>query len=415
MQTDLLNSMSIWLCQTCFMSLTLIMLLLTYNPALATSVDRNQLCDWLQVSSSAIESKSNRGEIYKTILNDARVVSINFKPKKDDWRVAIIDLTNQEGEDEFHFRMLPPCILVEGRQLIRKGTGVEAISILDSNLEEQAREPQNPPFIIEDHIPVFAEPPLIALVDTGVNYLLPEFQDSIAIGNDGDLLGYDFWDDDPLPFDKDPRRNPFFPLHHGSTVFSVMDREADGIKTALYRFPAMNLCRFKALIEHAAGLGVRIINMSMGSKDLKEWECFYKVAQSRTKLLFVVSAGNDGISIDKDPIYPASFGLPNMVVVTSSDVFGRLASESNYGVKNVDFAVPAEQVEVIDHRGVRNTTGGTSYAAPRVSALAARFLRHRPNSNVENIINFLKSRSIPSPEATTRYGWIPDPTDNYGF
>ena len=155
--------------------------------------------------------------------------------------------------------------------------------------------------------------------------------------------------------------------------------------------------------------------MSMGSKDRKEWECFYNVAQLHAKLLFVVSAGNDGVSIDKYPTYPASFDLVNMVVVTSSDVFGRLALESSYGVKNVDFAIPAEQVEVIDHRGVRNTTGGTSYAAPRLAALAARFLRKHPNSNVETIINFLKSRAIPSSKVTTKYGWIPDPTDDYGF
>ena len=415
MNKRVLKLMIKWFPQSRLLAVIFVTSLLIYNPVFGTSIDKDQLCEWLTVGSSSVSAKSNRGEVYKIILDDARVVVVNFRPKRNSWKLAIIDLKNKEGEDEFQFRLLPPCAVVEGRKLIRQGGRVHAISVLDSNLEERSRELQNPPFIIGSQIPIPTGPPLLALIDTGVNYLLPEFQDSIAIDDDGSLLGYDFWDDDPLPFDKDPRRNPFFPLHHGSTVFSVIDREADGIKTALYRFPAMNLCRFTALIEHAADLGVRVINMSMGSKDRQEWECFYKVVQSHEKLLFVVSAGNDGVSIDRNPIYPASFGLSNMVVVTSSDVFGRLGSGSSYGVKTVDFAVPAEQVEVIDHRGVRNTTGGTSYAAPRVAALAARFLRHHPNSNVEAIINFLKSRAIPSPEATTRYGWIPDPTDDYGF
>ena len=133
------------------------------------------------------------------------------------------------------------------------------------------------------------------------------------------------------------------------------------------------------------------------------------------EILFVVSAGNDGVSIDNEPIYPASFDLSNMIVVTSSDSFGRLAPSSNYGVKNVDLMVPAERVDVIDHRGIHNTTGGSSFAAPRVAALAARFLRYRKNSSVHNIINFLKSRSKRLPESVVKYGWIPDPTDDYGF
>ena len=42
--------------------------------------------------------------------------------------------------------------------------------------------------------------------------------------------------------------------------------------------------------------------------------------------------------------------------------------------KNVDFLLPAERVSVIDHRGVKAFTGGTSYAVPRMTALIARYL-----------------------------------------
>ena len=62
--------------------------------------------------------------------------------------------------------------------------------------------------------------PLLALVDTGVNYNLPMVQKNLAIDQDRQLIGYDFWDNDNRPFDKDPRRNAFFPLHHGTTVFN---------------------------------------------------------------------------------------------------------------------------------------------------------------------------------------------------
>jgi hypothetical protein len=77
--------------------------------------------------------------------------------------------------------------------------------------------------------------------------------------------------------------------------------------------------------------------------------------------------------------------------------------------------VPAEQVEVIDHRGAFAETGGTSYAVPRVAALAARFLGANPGADTPVIIDFLTSRAISAPGVPLVHGWIPDPTDNFGF
>jgi hypothetical protein len=77
--------------------------------------------------------------------------------------------------------------------------------------------------------------------------------------------------------------------------------------------------------------------------------------------------------------------------------------------------VPAEQVEVIDHRGAFAETGGTSYAVPRVAALAARFLGANPDADTSAIIDFLTSRAIGAPGVPLFHGWIPDPTDDFGF
>ena len=97
-----------------------------------------------------------------------------------------------------------------------------------------------------------------------MNYNLPLVQEQLALDSEGQLIGYDFWDDDDRPFDKDPRKNIFFPLHHGTSVFSVLTRNLIGLKTAIYRFPANNMCRFSDLIDHADRVGIRIINLSMG-------------------------------------------------------------------------------------------------------------------------------------------------------
>ncbi|HCV89016.1 MAG TPA: hypothetical protein DGU02_07490, partial [Alphaproteobacteria bacterium] len=101
--------------------------------------------------------------------------------------------------------------------------------------------------------------------------------------------------------------------------------------------------------------------------------------------------------------------------VTSSDDFGRLGRGSNSGGQSVDFMVPAERVEVIDHRGARADTGGTSYAAPRLAALAARYLAATPDADTPAILSFLKRRARPASDVALKFGWIPDPSDNFGF
>ena len=75
--------------------------------------------------------------------------------------------------------------------------------------------------------------------------------------------------------------------------------------------------------------------------------------------------------------------------------------------------VPAEHVDVFDHRGVYTTASGSSYAAPRVAALAARFLAKNTEASTADIIYFLKSRAIKNDSQFVKFGWIPDPSDDY--
>jgi subtilisin family serine protease len=257
--------------------------------------------------------------------------------------------------------------------------------------------------------------PLLALVDTGVNYNLPIVQEHLALDSEGQLIGYDFWDDDDRPFDKDPRKNIFFPLHHGTSVFSVLTQHLGGLKAAIYRFPANNMCRFSDLIEHADRIGIRIINLSMGSNSAEDWECFYESAERHNDILFVVSAGNDGLNLETNQVFPASFDLENIVVVTSSDLFGHLPRHSNYGIKSVDFMISAEQVDIFDHRGAFSTTGGSSYAAPMLAALATRFLAKNKSASTRDIVTFLESRAIKKGKNLVKFGWIPDPSDDFKF
>ena len=252
----------------------------------------------------------------------------------------------------------------------------------------------------------------VAIVDTGVNYNLDFIADKISRIDESNLTGYDFEDDDSLPYDIDTGRSIFFPMHHGTSVSSIILREAPMSELVVYRFPRSEMCKFENLIEHISVNKIKIVNLSMGSVNKDDWQCFYRAAKSNKNILFFVSAGNDGKNIDFDKIYPASFDLENIIVITSSDISGNLAQGSNFGSVSVDFLIPGEQIPVIDHRGVKTNASGSSFAVPRVVAMAIRILSNNPNANILDIKSKLISRAIRSNEKV-KYGWIPDPLDNY--
>ena len=256
----------------------------------------------------------------------------------------------------------------------------------------------------------------VALVDTGVNYLLDLVADRLARGPEGQALGFDYWDMDARPYDVDTARSAFFPLHHGTAVASILLREAPQARLIPYRYPRPEMSRMAALVADADKQGAVIVNMAMGSNKRSDWLALAEAAAARPHMLFVISAGNDGRDIDKDPVYPAALDLDNFLIVTSANDFGRLAEGSNWGRIHVDIMVPGDRVAVIDHRGAKGKASGSSFAVPRIAALAARLLARNPGWRAAELKRAIVGRARPSRFYETlpvRYGWIPDPADDF--
>lgn len=305
------------------------------------------------------------------------------------------------------------CAPIEARRIDHGGPmGPELVRFAPDLSAEIDREYLDPP------VPPGKDPGGVAVahVDTGVNYLLPQIAKRLARDAADNPIGGDFWDDDRRPFDVDTGRSPFFPLHHGTAVASIFLSEAPAARVAPYRFPRPDMNRMAALVAGIDTNNIRIVNMAMGSNDRHDWNAFADAALKMPHILFVVSAGNDGRDIDARPVWPASLALENMIVVTSADSFGRLAEGSNWGVKSVDVMVPGERVVVTDHRGAEGRASGSSFAVPRVTAMAARLLAKNPDWKAPELKKAILARARVSPYQKTpvvRVGWIPDPTDDY--
>ena len=292
-----------------------------------------------------------------------------------------------------------------------EGTPAQLVHYAADLTTVEKREPLNPP------VPAGQDPGgvTVAHIDSGVNYLLPQIADRLARDSGGTPLGADLWERDDRPFDGDFGRSPFFPIRHGTPVAGLLIAEAPQVRLLPIRYPRPDMTRMAEAVRLAAAAGAGIVALPMGSRKLADWSAFAEAAAAHPELLFIVSAGNDGRDIDAEPLYPASLPLDNMIVVTSADDFGRLAPGSNWGAVSVDLMVPAEQLEVTDYRGARGTASGSSYAVPRVAALAARLKAKNPGWTAEELKQGLYDRAVtPLERGATRVavGWIPNPADN---
>lgn len=306
-------------------------------------------------------------------------------------------------------RALKSCEIVGGHELIYDAHG-EAVSIdyLDETLSANGRgEPLDAP------VPQGRDPGgvTVAEVDTGVNYLLPEIASHLARDGAGHALGYDFWNLTDRPFDLHIRSSLFFPERHGTMVASVLLREAPHVRLIPYRYPRPAMDRFKALFDDAAAKGVRILTISLGSFDKNEWLAFAAAAARHPGMLVIASAGNDGRDLDLEPVYPASFDLPNQITVTSLDgKTGRLAAGANWGPKSVDIAVPGEDIPVLEFDGTPATASGSSFAAPRVAALAARLLLIHPDWHAAELKRAILRLAVEPADRPVRFGFIENPS-----
>jgi subtilisin family serine protease len=99
------------------------------------------------------------------------------------------------------------------------------------------------------------------------------------------------------------------------------------------------------------------------------------------KVLFVAAAGNEGTNNDVLPLYPASWGLENVVSVMATNHRDDRPSFSNYGPNTVHIAAPGVGV-LSTHYYLGSerwrTYSGTSAAAAHVTAAAALVRAFKP-------------------------------------
>jgi len=152
-------------------------------------------------------------------------------------------------------------------------------------------------------------------------------------------------------------------------------------------------------IDYARTHGAQVINASLDSPTYSAALSNAIVAVRDAGILFVCSAGNNGVNVDITPDYPACYAIDNIVAVaatTRNDALWNLSAGngSNYGATNVALAAPGDQITSTIHfsdtsyyppAGFGINLAGTSFSSAYVTGALALMLAKYPGENYHQI------------------------------
>lgn len=146
-------------------------------------------------------------------------------------------------------------------------------------------------------------------------------------------------------------------------------------------------------IIYALRAGATVINASWGSREYSPlFEAAVQLA-AEYDVPIVAAAGNDGVSADFHPFFPAAIRHDYMISVGGANRNGGWAH--NYGEHTVDLAAPSIQIFQARYFNQVGFGSGTSYAAPQVAGALGLIRAARPSRAILSARWQLQSQARP--------------------
>lgn len=241
---------------------------------------------------------------------------------------------------------------------------------------------------------------VVAVIDTGVDYTHEDLsanihsnagemgkdaegKDKATNGKDDDANGFvDDWHGwDFANKDNDPKDDHSHGTHCAGTIGGTGNngKGVVGVNWTVSILPIKfltgsgsgTLADAVLSIDYATKMKVDIMSNSWGGGGFTKTMEDSIIRANDAGILFVAAAGNSTSNNDKNPHYPSSYGVANVLAVAAIDHNGAMASFSSYGATTVDLAAPGVDILSSVVGNTYKKYSGTSMATPHVAGAAA--------------------------------------------
>jgi hypothetical protein len=156
----------------------------------------------------------------------------------------------------------------------------------------------------------------IALFGTGIDYTLPAIAPKLARDGEGELIAWDFNEGGRHPYDRNRGGAPAGAGGDATAIASLILAEGSEARLVAVRIAPANPASIAQAVGFVAQTPARVVVVPMWSADEAYWRHFRDAAMRFKTILFIAAAGEGA---DPAKLYPAAFGLDNVLAVTAGD------------------------------------------------------------------------------------------------
>ncbi len=335
------------------------------------------------------------------------------------------------GDPQLYLVRLPDGIdNASGMQLYNNLSSVEYVE--ENFLYELVLIPNDPLFLQQYALQKISAPSawditvggasvILADTDTGMDYNHPDLADNLwintgeicgnGIDDDGngyidDCFGWDFAADNNDPIDLNGHGT------HTAGIMGAVGNNGIGVSGVMWTTqvmplkigtgPSLSSSAAILAIDYAWQMGAKAINASWGGGAFSTSLRDAIERASNAGVLFIAAAGNNGRNIDVNPLYPASYDLPNIIAVANTTSTDALSSSSNYGANTVHLGAPGSRILNTYRNGGYAQLSGTSMSAPHVTATVGLIYSVNPNLSSDAVKNIILNSVDPIPSLQGR-------------
>lgn len=256
----------------------------------------------------------------------------------------------------------------------------------------------------------------VAIIETGVDYTLPLIAERLARDGEGEIIGWDFNDNDRQPYKiKDDLEDMDY-SHRGTAMTRIVLKRAPRARIEPVSIATDDDRSVRRALAFVSQTPAKVAVLALKLSTASLWAAVRdEMQRAPQQFLLVVAAGEDEGDKDriKEHLAPSLTGLDNVIVVTACDHNGHVLTTADNAATNADIAVNTEafSAELLS-AGTFSFKPEASVGAAEIGAMAVRLLSKDEDLKPSELKAAILSQAKPLAAGSTnlaRSGYIAEP------